>query len=284
MQLSKRKLMEVALSIRKRHFQNLLDEARQLRREISAARRSRRRRAHLIQLARHHALSYVLKKLKPDAMTLQPGNGGLPYIAYDHRTMRGHIVMLKAQCREIRDEWQRLKAESEKPIVANLKTLLEETELVKESPLEVRWIVDNVTLDDVWIGDIEVTMNLEKFSVHAFNKSIDTDEKNGYQHPHVSSDGHICWNGYDSDAQSYHMAGDFLAVKDTIDNLLRTYNPRSPYISLEDWENGSSTSCNECGERYSDDDLAYSERYREYLCPNCRCYCEQCEDYVSEYD
>ena len=228
MRLPKRKLMEVALSIRKRHFQNLLEEAREARREITAARRSRRRRAHLIQLARKHRLSSCLEKLRPKGMTLQVGSDQPPYVTYDHRMTRGHVFMQKERCREIRMEWTRLKEESAQPIAANLKTLLQETELVKEKPMEVRWVVDNITLDNVWIGDIEVTMNLDEFSVHAWNISIDTEDKHGYQHPHVASDGRICWNGHDDDANAYHASGDFLALKDMIENLLRTYNSRSP--------------------------------------------------------
>lgn len=283
MQLGKRKLMGVALSIRKLHFQNLLDEYREERRDIKAARRSRQRRAHLILLARKHRLCTCLKKLRPQGMTLQAGCDQPPYITYDHRITRGHIQMQTEHCRKIRAEWKLLKQETAKPIAANLKTLLDETELVQEKPLEVRWIVENITLYDVWIGDIEVTLGLDKFSVHAWNISVDTASKRGNQHPHVSSDGQICWNGNDEDARKYHASGDFLALKDTIENLLRTYNPRSPYISLNDWEYGEEGSCDECGDHYPDDDLSYSEHYEVSLCPNCRTWCEQCEDCVPEY-
>jgi hypothetical protein len=125
-------------------------------------------------------------------------------------------------------------------------------------------------------------MNLDEFSVFAWNRSVDTDDKNGYQHPHVASDGRICWNGHDEEAKAYHDSGDFLALKDMIENLLRTYNSRSPYITLEDWENGSGESCGECGDRYPSDDLVYSQRYGDSLCPNCRYYCDRCDDYVPD--
>ena len=283
MRPSKRKLMEVARSIRKRHFQNLLEEAREARREITAARRSRQKRARLIRLARKHQLSSCLEKLRPKGMTLQVGCDQPPYITYEHRIMRSYIMMQKQRCREIRAEWKELKDETVGPIAANLRTLLQETELVKEKPLEVRWVVGDITLKGVWIGDIEVTISLEKFSVHAWNISVDTGDKHGYQHPHVASDGMICWNGYDEDAQAYHASGDFLAFKDTIDNLLRNYNPRSPYITLEDWENDGGELCGECGDNYPSDDLAYSEHYGDSLCPNCRYWCERCEDYVPDH-
>lgn len=283
MRLAKHKLMEVALSIRKRHFQNLLEQYREARREIRAAKRSRRRRARLLRLVRKHQLSGCLEKLRSKGMTLQVGCDQPPYVTYDHRITRGHILMQKEHCREIRAEWNRLKEETTEPIAANLRTLFQETDLVKEKPLEVRWVVDNVTLNDVWIGDIEVTMNLEEFDVHAWNTSVDTEDKHGYQHPHVAADGRICWNGHDEEAKAYHASGDFLALKDMIENLLRTYNSRSPYITLEDWENGYGESCGECGEHYPSDDLSYSERFGENLCPNCRCWCEECDDCVPDH-
>ena len=282
MRLAKRKLMEVALSIRERHFQNLLDECREARREVSAARRSRRGRARLIRLARKHRLSSCLERLRPKGMTLETGCG-LPYITYDHRITNGWILMQKEHCRDVRTTWRRLKEESVEPIVANLKTLFQETELVQEKPLEVRWIVDNVTLNDVWIGDMDVTMNLDQFKVRVWNISVDTEEKGGCQHPHVASDGHICWNSHDEEAQEYHASGDFLALKDMIENLLRTYNPQSPYINLEDWENGFGESCGDCGERWPSDELSYSERYGELLCPNCRYWCDRCEECVPDH-
>ena len=188
MRLSQKKLAGVALSIRKRHFQNLLEQCQEARREITAARCSRRRRAHLLWLVRKHRLSCCRESLRPKGMTLRTGSG-VPYITYDHMLTRVYLAAQKARSRQIREEWKRLKEESAKPIAANLKTLLQEAELTRENPLEVRWVVGDITIEDVWIGDIEVTLNLEEFDIHAWNQSVDTDDKHGCQHPHVSSDG-----------------------------------------------------------------------------------------------
>lgn len=55
---------------------------------------------------------------------------------------------------------------------------------------------------------------LDEFCVHVCNLSVDTDDKGGYQHPHVSSEGSICWGDYETEARTYHRAGDFLALKE----------------------------------------------------------------------
>ena len=75
----------------------------------------------------------------------------------------------------------------------------------------------------------------------------------------------------------------FLALKDPIENLLRTYNSRSPYIDLDEWVNGVGirrTADYECGERYSDDDLVWAEDVEGSLCESCRSFCQRCERYV----
>ena len=278
MTLSEKQLLEVALSIRERHFRLLREQMRETRDDLLAARRSRQRRAHLLRLARTHRLASCLKKLRPRGMTLE-ADCRHPFIIYENRATRGWLMILKERCRDQTSQWRRLKAESADPILANLKTLLEETELLSEHPLQVRWTLREIELEGVWIGDIEVTINLEEFHVHAWNLSFDSDTKGGYQHPHVASDGHICWNGYDEDAHAYHASGDFLALKDMIENMLRTYNSQSPYISLEDWQEDGET-CGECGDRWPADDMAYSESFGESLCPNCRSWCERCDDCV----
>jgi len=131
---------------------------------------------------------------------------------------------------------------------------------------------------------MEVTLNLEEFDVRVLNQSADIETRGGYQHPHVNSNGEICWNGHDDFAKACHHAGDFLALRDLIGNLLGTYNPSSPYITLEDWENGLGNSCEDCGERYSEDDLIYVEYSGGSLCPDCRYYCERCDQYVHYRD
>ena len=145
---------------------------------------------------------------------------------------------------------------------------------------KVSWTLAGVELDEVWIGDLEVNLALDELDVYVWNLSVDTDDKNGYQHPHVGSEGDICWGDNVIAAVAYHGAGDFFALKDLMDNLLQTYNAHSPYISLDEWVNGVGESCYECGERYSDDDLVWAEDVEGSLCDSCRTYCERCEHYV----
>jgi len=198
--------------------------------------------------------------------------------------MQFHLASLKSRIASLKQLYAEMKATSVEPIIANLRTLLDEAEVVRSRPLEVRFTVGSVELEDVWIGDMEVTLGLESFSIKVRNRSADTKSRGGFPHPHVNTHGDICWNEHEDEARAYHAAGDYLALKDLIENLLRTYNDRSPYISLNDWVDGIRSSCGECGERWEDEELVYIDAIQEAICPSCRSYCEQCEEDVLERD
>lgn len=278
-------LREVASVLRRRHLRSFLAAWRETRQHLEAAQRSRSQRARLLHLARKHQLHFCLERLRPSGMTLLRGFYGILF-HYDPTCTREYLEGQQWHLAEYRRQWRELRREPLDALLSNLRTLLEETDLVQETPLEVRWYLPDLYLEDVLIGDLEITLNLEQFRVHALNLSADITPRGGFQHPHVSSSGELCWNGYDEQARIYHQSGDFLALRDLIDNLLQTYNSHSPYITLEDWENGLGESCSQCGEFYDPDDLVYVESVGDSLCYHCRRYCERCDRDLlySDYD
>jgi len=81
---------------------------------------------------------------------------------------------------------------------------------------------------------------------------------------------------------------DFFTI---VDNLLKTYNPESPYVSLSDW---FGVECADCGHTIDEDDRRTCEKCdatvcvdcyvicshcREILCAACVSQCEDCEQY-----
>jgi len=274
-------IREVALSVIERHSLSLQAEKRHILGDIKEAKRSRQRREKLLRLAREKGFQFCLEQLSRPGMTLERSPYYGVFVEYDRRTTLEHQALLEERLRNIRRDIRQARSASPEPVEANLRGLLDETELTSKKPPEVQWTVENVELEGVWIGDLEVNLALDEFRVEVWNRSVDTDDKGGYQHPHVSSEGAICWGDNETAAQAYHRAGDFLALKDLIGNLLHTYNSRSPYINLDDWVNGMGESCYECGERYSEDDLVWAEDVEGSLCESCRSYCQRCEQYVS---
>ena len=281
--LGEAELREVALHLKRCHLRSHLLAWRSTRESLEAARRSRQKRARLIRLARRHRLKFCQSQLREAGFTLSHGYHGI-FFHWEPSCTREYLKGLENRLIEFSQEWQRLRRQSLEPIFANLRSLLEEARIVRDSPYEVCWTLSDVYLENVWIGDIEIILNLEEFQVRAFNRSADTEIRGGYQHPHVSAGGEICWNGHDEEAEAYHRTGDFLALKDLITNLLQTYNSSSPYINLEDWENGLGERCCDCGERYPEDEMAYVEYLSDVLCPECRSYCEKCDQYVHYRD
>jgi len=281
--LGEGQLREVALRLWRRHLHCHLWLWRKAREQLEAARRCRQKRARLLTLARRHGLRLAEERLQEPGYNLSRTHHGL-FCHYEAPCTREYRVGLQERLLELRSEWRELRRQGLAPTLANLQGLLEETEVVHEAPFEVGWLLPDLYLDGVWIGDLEILLNLEEFQVRVYNRTADTEPRGGYQHPHVNSSGDICWNGYDREAEAYHRSGDFLALKDLITNLLQTYNPASPYINLEDWENGLGDCCAVCGERYPEDDLVYVESLSDVLCPECRSYCERCDQYVHYRD
>ena len=276
-------LLEVALRLRRRHLRSYLQAWRRAERRLKAARRSRSQRARFLLLARRHGLHRCLDRLHVTGMTVDSGYRRHSFY-YEPACVRINLMALQVQAGEFRQNFRSFREQPPDSTIANLKALLEDSEIVQETTLRVRWVLPDLYLDDVLIGDLEVTLDLEVFKVQVLNVSADTELRGGYQHPHVDHRGEICWNNHEEMAQAYHREGDFLALRDLIDNLLHTYNPSSPYINLEDWEYGLGEACYECGERYHEDDLVYVDAISGSLCPNCRAWCEKCEDYVREED
>lgn len=272
---------QVALSIRRRHLLFTLRELRRTNAELRSVERSRSKRARLLRLARKHGLAGCQSRLRSPGMTIET-EWEPPCFRFDRGTLKERRLDLRERIEVLRRESRTIKSQSLDAMTGSLRTLFEETGLLGSAPARVRFIVDSVELKGVHIGDLEVTFSLEGFEVKVINLTEDTGSKGGYQHPHVNSLGLICWSEHLAEARAYHASGDFLALKDLIENLLRTYNKESPYITLEDWENGLGESCSDCGERRNGDDLSYSSQGGGSLCSDCRRYCERCDEHVPD--
>jgi hypothetical protein len=92
-------------------------------------------------------------------------------------------------------------------------------------------------------------------------------------HPHVS-DEHLCEGeamaGIRAALEEGRLADFFLLVK----SVLETYNPDSPYVSLDKW-NG--ISCHDCGTTVSDDERCTCNRCDHDFCDECTSSCHACE-------
>jgi hypothetical protein len=93
-------------------------------------------------------------------------------------------------------------------------------------------------------------------------------------HPHVSAN-HLC-EGEATEAIGIAFAeGRFTDLVQIVFSILNTYNPKSPYVPLEQWT--QSFDCVECGEHMSEDDYNTCDRCSDIFCRECLNYCS-CHD------
>ena len=283
-------LGEVALRIQRRHLAVLQQEIQKTRDQLQTARRSRLRRARLLRLSRRHNLERCVSQLRGRGMTTINGSR-CAFFGYEPLCDGAVVRGLQDKHDELAGQADDLQHASTDSIIGNLRTLLENgAEIIDDAAPHLRWYLWELELEETHIGDMEVEVALDEFSVRVTNTSADLSERGDYHHPHVDGNGTICWNDNYETARLFHASGDFLALRDLIDNLLKTYNSGSPFITLDDWVDGLGSTCGDCGERYHDEDLYYVESAFMALCPECSIGCGECyetiwiENYNSDWD
>ena len=145
-------------------------------------------------------------------------------------------------------------------------------------------ITDPIGLDDIAFGSFEIKLYLKEMSrlykdspyrVIALEPNP-AGANSEVTHPHVSSEKLCEGDGYMPIRKSLEEGRlcDFFTM---IVNILQTYNPDSPYISLDDWEG---ISCYDCGYTVSGDECYYCEYCERDYCSNCSSYCRICDTTV----
>ena len=147
---------------------------------------------------------------------------------------------------------------------------------------------DPIQLDDIRLGPFSINVELNvihrlgnqhgvtghhPFKVIALEPNTAAGN-NHITHPHVSDD-RLCTgestNAVKSALLEGRLADFFLIVR----SLLQTYNPDSPYVSLDVWRG---TECHECSERVREDDRYYCEDCQHDVCNDCMSSCAACGD------
>ena len=143
-------------------------------------------------------------------------------------------------------------------------------------------ITESITLDDVYLGPFRIQLELKRFSdlytsspYHVIALSPNpaaTDET--VTHPHVSNeilcegDGCVAIRT----ALEQGRLSDFFTM---VRSILTTYNPDSPYVSLDDW---CGEPCYDCGYVMSRDDIYYCNYCEHDYCQECSTYCRCCDE------
>jgi len=149
----------------------------------------------------------------------------------------------------------------------------------KEKTISVT--TEPITLEDIPFGPFEIQLFIDRISnlySDAPYRAIALEPKpagsdDSITHPHVSHE-KLCEGDGHVSIRSAIEQGRFCDFFTMAVNILQTYNPDSPYISLDDWEG---ISCYDCGCTMSDDDRYYCEYCDRDYCPECSTYCQKCD-------
>jgi hypothetical protein len=141
-----------------------------------------------------------------------------------------------------------------------------------------------ITLNDIPLGPFEVRLAIDQISklysdapFRIIALEPNPAGSNGdVTHPHVSSE-KLCEGDGHVSIRSAIEQGRFCDFFTMVVNILQTYNPDSPYISLDDWEG---VSCYDCGCTVADDDRYYCEYCDRDYCSECSTYCQKCDTTV----
>jgi len=95
------------------------------------------------------------------------------------------------------------------------------------------------------VAKIDQTVNFGSFSVEvnileckiSWKTNRDNLIYDGYWHPHISLDGHICLGTASASVHDALTELDFGKALRYMKSIVHTYNPNSPYVTLHDFEN-----------------------------------------------
>jgi len=143
-------------------------------------------------------------------------------------------------------------------------------------------VTESITLDDVYLGPFKIQLELSKLSelykdrpcrVIALNPNpAATDEE--VTHPHVSGEKLCEGDGCVAirSALEQGRLSDFFTM---VRSILNTYNPDSPYVSLDDW---SGEPCYDCGYVMSRENTYYCSYCEHDYCEECSTCCRCCDE------
>jgi len=142
-------------------------------------------------------------------------------------------------------------------------------------------ITDSIELEDISFGSFEIRLflnEIKKLNTESPYKIIALEPNPAgsdcnVTHPHVSSEKLCEGDGFIPIRQAIQQGRlcDFFTI---IVQILQTYNPDSPYVSLDEWDG---ISCYDCGYTVASDDCYFCEDCEHDFCSQCSTYCQICD-------
>ena len=168
--------------------------------------------------------------------------------------------------------------------VAELRALEDEFgELeVDDQRCVLRVVTEPITLKDVELGPFALELVWSRFGQsrgsHCFDiLALEPNPASGKErvtHPHVQ-DGTLCAGDAAAPlerALADGRLGDAFAL---VRSVLENYNPRSPFVGLDEWDG---TPCSDCGDRIGREESYFCSGCHSDLCDGCSSCCRSCDE------
>jgi len=183
-------------------------------------------------------------------------------------------------------------AQQNRPEIPDIKTIFEEiANLASEADnnLTIDYAKNTISidtepieLDELYLGKFCIVLNISElpkmnslspYSIIALDPNPAATNED-VTHPHVS-----CEKLCEGDgtvpirkALSQGRLADFFTI---IQSILKTYNPDSPYVDLDEWDG---VACYDCGYTTNRDNIFYCELCSNDYCQECSSYCRICDE------
>jgi len=146
---------------------------------------------------------------------------------------------------------------------------------------ELSAVTEPVELEGVYLGPFEIRLQIQSLTDprHVPYRVVALEPhpaacNAAVTHPHVSEE-RLCPGDAGAAIGKALDAGRVCDVFTLVRSVLLTYNPESPYVSLDDW---FGTTCYECGYVMPPDEVRWCEICGHDYCGECAGYCHRCDE------
>jgi len=143
---------------------------------------------------------------------------------------------------------------------------------------------EDIYLEDLYLGAFKIELRLDMLpelhkTLPYYCIALDPQypvTSDDVTHPHVSNN-ILCEGDGATTIKTALEEGrlcDFFCI---VTNILKTYNPDSPYVSLHDW---SGIACYDCGYICDNENRYYCASCENDFCDSCSSYCRVCDEII----
>jgi hypothetical protein len=147
---------------------------------------------------------------------------------------------------------------------------------------------ESITLEGIPLGAFQIILYIDSISkLHSRMcyevKALDPNpaaKDSAVTHPHVSNN-HLCEGDGAVSIKKALAQGRLTDFFSMVENILKVYNPDSPFVALDEW---SGEACYDCGYIMAEDQCYYCEFCDRHFCDQCVIYCRCCEQFTACYE